>query len=151
MDDAVARTKARWKQGLLIAFAGGLWLFHFTTAVWFAAESEPTEAVVLKRVERSILRKRGWAQLEVTYTDASGKPAIATIHWHVTLPPPGEKIPIWRADSGLTKVGPASLAETFFVETLFGYVSLAIGIVLLVAFGFTKWKVPLRKRLPEKP
>jgi hypothetical protein len=151
MDDAVAKTNARWKKGLLVFFVASLWLFYFTTAVWFAVESKPTEAVVLKRVERSILRKGSWAQLEVAYTDADGKPALATIHWHVTPPPPGVKIPIWRADRGLTKAGPASLAETFFIETLFGYVALAMGMILLVAFGFAKWKDPLRKRLQRKP
>ena len=143
----VLKVNARWKTGLMIAFVAALWLFYFTAAVWFAVESVPTEAVVLKRVERHRFRKGSWAQLEVTYADADGKPAIATIHWHVTPPPQGEKIPIWRADSGLNKVGPASFAETFFIETLIGYVALAMGMILLVAFGFTKWKVPLRKRM----
>ena len=132
VDDAIAKTKARWKAGLIITFAGGIWLFHITTAVWFATHCELTEGLVLKREERSFCRKRGWAKLEVAYVDAQGKNVRETVVWHVTPPPPGQKIPLWRADTGLTKVGPASLAETFFFETLLAYVALFIGAMLLV-------------------
>ncbi len=125
----IAKVDARWKKGMVIAVAGALWLFHITTAVWFATHCETTEGLVLKREERSFFRKRGWAKLEVSYPDATGKVVAETIRWHVTPPPPGQKIPLWRADTGLTKVGPASLAETFFFETLMGYVALFVGII----------------------
>lgn len=125
----VAKVNARWKKGCLLAFVAALWLFHITTAVWFVARCELTEGAVLKRAEKSFFRKRGWSRLEVAYVDAQGKDVRDTVVWHVTPAPPGEKIPLWRADTGLTKVGPASLAEAFFVETLMGYVALFVGII----------------------
>jgi len=45
----IAKINARWKKGCLLAFVAALWLFHITTAVWFVAHCEPTEAEVLKR------------------------------------------------------------------------------------------------------
>ena len=129
------KVNARWKVGLMIAFAGGLWLFHLTTALWFAAHSVPCEAVVTQRREEQPfrIRKRFWAKLEVAYADANGRIINETILWHITQPPPGQKITVWRADSGLIKVGPASWAETFFFETMLACIALLLGAMLGVA------------------
>lgn len=135
MEVDVEKVNARWKTGLMIAFAGGLWLFHLTTAVWFAAHSVPCEAVVTQRREEQPfrIRKRFWAKLEVAYADANGRIINETILWHITQPPPGQKITVWRADSGLIKVGPASWAETFFFETMLACIALLLGAMLGVA------------------
>ena len=135
MEVDVEKVNARWKTGLMIAFAVGLWLFHLTTAVWFAAHSVPCEAVVTQRREEQPfrIRKRFWAKLEVAYADANGRIINETILWHITQPPPGQKITVWRADSGLIKVGPASWAETFFFETMLACIALLLGAMLGVA------------------
>jgi len=151
MSDAIAKINARWKVGLMIAFAGSLWLFHLTTAVWFVAHSVPCEAVVTQREERPYrIRKRFWAKLEVAYADANGRIITETVLWHITRPPLGQKITIWRADSGLIKVGPASWAETFFFETMLGCIALLLGAIL----GVAKLCLPSkdrRGRLTRKP
>ena len=134
MNDVVAKINARWKVSLMIAFAGSLWLFHLTTAVWFVAHSVPCEAVVTQREERPYrIRKRFWAKLEVAYADGNGRIITETVLWHITRPPLGQKITIWRADSGLIKVGPASWAETFFFETMLGCIAVLLGAMLGVA------------------
>jgi hypothetical protein len=130
----IVKVNARWKTGLMIAFAGGLWLFHLTTAVWFAACSVPCEAVVTQREEQPYrIRKRFWAKLEVAYADANGRIITETVLWHITRPPAGQKITVWKAESGLIKVGPASWAETFFFETMLGCIALLLGAMLGVA------------------
>lgn len=137
------KVNARWKTGLMIAFAGGLWLFHLTTAVWFAACSVPCEAVVTQREEHPrLIRKRFWAKLEVAYADANGRIITETVLWHITRPPAGQKITVWRADSGLIKVGPASWAETFFFETMLGCIALFLGAML----GIAKFCLPSKDR-----
>ncbi|MEK0438201.1 MAG: hypothetical protein RL444_459 [Verrucomicrobiota bacterium] len=147
----IAKINARWKKGCLLAFVAALWLFHITTAVWFVAHCEPTEAEVLKREERLLPGKRkGWANLQVSYVRADGKPDITTVRWRVTTAPAGTKIPVWRARSGLIKVGPASWAETFYVETMMGYLALFIGVLLGGYLGFSKLKARIRKRLARK-
>jgi hypothetical protein len=134
MNDVVAKINARWKVSLMIAFAGSLWLFHLTTAVWFVAHSVPCEAVVTQREEPPYrIRKRFWAKLEVAYADGNGRIITETVLWHITRPPLGQKITIWRADSGLIKVGPASWAETFFFETMLGCIAVLLGAMLGVA------------------
>jgi hypothetical protein len=151
MSDAIAKINARWKIGLMIAFAGSLWLFHLTTAVWFVAHSVPCEAVVTQREERPYrIRKRFLAKLEVAYADANGRIITETVLWHITRPPLGQKITIWRADSGLIKVGPASWAETFFFETMLGCIALLLGAIL----GVAKLCLPSKdrqSRLTRKP
>ena len=147
----VAKMNERWKKGCLLIFVAALWLFHITTAVWFVAHCEPTEAEVLKREERLLPGKRkGWANLQVSYVRADGKPDITTVRWRVTTAPAGTKIPVWRARSGLIKVGPASWAETFYVETMMGYLALFIGVLLGGYLGFSKLKARIRKRLARK-
>jgi hypothetical protein len=147
----VVKVNARWKLGLMIAFAGGLWLFHLTTAVWFAAHSVPCEAVVTQREEQPYrIRKRFWAKLEVAYADANGRIITETVLWRITPPPAGQKITVWRADSGLIKVGPASWAEAFFFETMVACIALFLGAML----GLAKICLPQkdrRGRLTRKP
>jgi hypothetical protein len=150
MDEAIAKTNARWKLGLLLAFAGALWLFHLTTAVWFVAHSVPCEGVVMRREEHTLRRKRFWAKLEVAYADANGRPVTGTIRWQITPPPVGQKITVWRADSGVIKVGPASWVETFFFETMIGFLALCVGAVFVGAKIFLKPKVG-RRRMARKP
>lgn len=148
----VAKMNERWKKGCLLVFVAALWLFHITTAGWFVAHSEPTEAEVLKRDERLFPGKRkGWANLQVSYVRADGKTDITTVRWRVTTAPAGTKIPVWRARSGLIEVGPASWAEAFYVETLLGYLALFIGVLLGGYLGFAKLKARLKKRLARKP
>jgi hypothetical protein len=143
----VAKMNERWKKGCLLVFVAALWLFHITTAGWFVAHSEPTEAVVLKREERLLPGKRkGWANLQVSYVRADGKTDVTTVRWRVTPAPTGTKIPVWRARSGLIEVGPASWAETFYVETLLGYLALFIGTLLGGYLGFAKLKARLKRK-----
>jgi hypothetical protein len=147
----VVKVNARWKTGLMIAFAGGLWLFHLTTAMWFAAHSVPCEAVVTQREEQPLrIRRRFWAKLEVAYADANDRIITETVLWHITPPPAGQKIIIWRADSGLIKVGPASWAEAFFFETMVACIALFLAAML----GLAKICLPQkdrRGRLTRKP
>ena len=148
----VAKMNERWKKGCLLVFIAALWLFHITTAVWFVAHSETTEAEVLKREERLFPGKRqGWANLQVSYVRADGKPDITTVRWRVTSAPAGTKIPVWRARSGPIEVGPASWAEAFYVETLLGYLAVFFGILLGAAILSGKLKDRIKKRLARKP
>ena len=152
MTIVVAKVNARWKKGCLLAFVGVLWAFHLVTATWFATHSEPVDAEVLHRKDWMLPGKRhGWSKLEVTYADLQGKPVTGNIEWHVNPAPPGQKIQIWRAESGLIKAGPASLAETFFVETLFGYLFVYVFAFIGFAIGFLRLKQRLRGQAPPKP
>jgi hypothetical protein len=151
MKPDVAKVNERWKKGCLLAFLGVVWVFHLVAAVWFVAHSEPTEAEVLRRKEWLLPGKhRGWAKLEVAYLDAQGKPTTGSIEWRVTPAPAGSKIQIWRAESGLIEAGPASWAETFFVETLFGYLALFIGSLIGAVILYGKLKDRLKRRLARK-
>lgn len=147
----VAQINERWKKGCLLAFVAALWLFHVTTATWFVAHCETTEAEVSGRKEWLLPGKRhGWAKLEVAYVDGRGRRVTDSIEWHVTPPPPGRKIEIWRADTGVIKAGPASLAEAFFIETMFAALALLIGIMIGAAILYGKLKARIKKRLARK-
>ena len=99
-----------------------------------------------KSTEYAQINPRG----KVPALAVDGRIITETVLWHITRPPLGQKITIWRADSGLIKVGPASWAETFFFETMLGCIALLLGAIL----GVAKLCLPSKdrqSRLTRKP
>jgi len=120
----VKKVNERWKHwflGIIVALA---WVTHFWSACWFVAHHEVIEAEVRERHDHLFpSRRHGWDCLEVTYVDVDGKPTQRRIQWRATWAPKTPKVELWRASSGLTKFGPASYVEAFWVEAWMLYLT----------------------------
>jgi hypothetical protein len=128
------RREARWVRRAFPWIMLCLWLFHLWTAVWFLTHSEVVEAKVLRRTDYSFPGKQhGFSKLEVSYPEPDGKIRIATVNWHATHAPEGERVRIRHAHSGLRDIAPASVLECFWFEAGMALIAVGVGVFALIA------------------
>ena len=137
----VKKVNARWKHWSLGIFVGLIWLTHFWSACWFVTHHEVIEAEVRARHDHLFpSRMHGWDCLVVTYVDIDGKTAERRVEWRATWAPTTPKVALWRARSGLTKLGPASYFEAFWVETWLLYLAAFIASLIGGAIAYYRAK-----------
>jgi hypothetical protein len=129
-------------------------LLHVWSIGWFLAHDEIAEATVLKRKDYSFSgRHHGITSLEVSYLDGAGNKRTQRVDWNLTAAPQGDTVMIRRADSGIIRAEPASLAEVLWLEVWAGFGCLIFGAFALIALIIPKirrWRKS-RRSSPGNP
>jgi hypothetical protein len=139
---------------VVIWYGIGMLLLHLWCTGWFLAHNEITEAAVVKRKDYAFIgRRHGLSSLEVSYLDSAGNKRTEKLDWHLTAAPQGDTVMIRRADSGLIRAEPASLAEVLWLEVWAVLGCLVFGVFALIAMSIPKvrrWRKSRRSN-PANP
>jgi len=141
----VKKVNERWKRWSIGIFVAMLWVGHLGTATWFVTHRETIKADVLERHDhlfptsgRGRHGRHGWSCLDVTYVNAGGQVDRKVVAWRASRPPKTTPVELWRADSGLFELGPASYAEAFWVEVWLLWLAAFIGALILAGKAYDR-------------